>query len=440
MYNIMNNNFKDKKYDSIPFRIEFIKYLLKDNKLKSMIAPKNCNTEQFINPDKKNNSDDNSNSFNSHDTRNSLKKETYNFDKIMNKIGGNLLYVRSGTTGHTFKGTIQLDNNNTYNYAIKVVAYPKKEKYGDLFDTRRPENAELMMIRLLSYFVVKGQTPHIVLPIGTFYTSIKRFVTLIDDEVVSKNNKKYVEFVQRYNKGDYYNQVSVLISEWANRGDFLEFIRKNYKKFKPIHWKVFFFQIISTLAIIHSKFPTFRHNDLKANNMLVHNVSKKSNKYSYIILGKEYIVPNIGFHLKMWDFDFACIPGIVDNKKVLIEWTNGINITPEKNRYYDIHYFFNTLIKKGFFEQFMIEPEIPKEAKDFVNRIVPPKYQQGRHVHDRGRILINDEYITPEEILRLDPYFEEFRKYKIKEKKSDNMHVHNQDLDLDDILADLHMS
>ena len=66
------------------------------------------------------------------------------------------------------------------NYAVKVVAYPKKEKYGDLNDVRRPENAELMMIRLLSYFVVKKQTPHIVLPIGTFYTSIKPFINLIE--------------------------------------------------------------------------------------------------------------------------------------------------------------------------------------------------------------------------------------------------------------------
>ena len=30
--------------------------------------------------------------------------------------------------------------------------------------------------------------------------------------------------------------------------------------------------------------------------------------------------------------------------KVESKWTKKINVTPEQNRYYDIHYFFNTII------------------------------------------------------------------------------------------------
>ena len=395
-----NNN------DSIPFRINFIKELLDAKELKSLVNFDITDTENFI----KNNNINDEDSIDTHDTRNSLNKKMLDFNNVISQIGGKLLYIKSGSTGHTFKGIMDMDNDNL-SYAVKVVAYPKKEDYGDIYDTRRPENAELMMIKLLSYFVIKKQTPHIILPIATFYTNITPFVNLIKDDIVDEENKKYNEFIEKYKKKEYHDNVSILISEWATRGDFLDYVRKHYKNFKLIHWKVFFFQIISTLAVIQSKFPSFRHNDLKANNILVTKVPKKDGSFSiYKVNSSEYVVPNIGYQIKFWDFDFACIPGVVDNAKVSSEWTKNINVIPEKNRYYDLHYFFNTFIKKGFFSQFMEEDCIPQEARDFINRIVPKKFQEGKYVHKRGRILIKDEYIIPDEVLKKDPFFEQFRK------------------------------
>ena len=77
----------------------------------------------------------------------------------------------------------------------------------------------------------------------------------------------------------------------------------------------------------------------------------KNNKFKYKINGKEYVIPNIGLQIKIWDFDFACIPGIVNNKKVDAEWTNRINVDQKQNQYYDIHFFFNTL-KKNYIRFF----------------------------------------------------------------------------------------
>ncbi len=405
-----NNN------DSIPFRINFIKELLDSKDLKPLVNFDITDTENFISR-KNNDSDSNEySSVHSHDTRQNLNKKLLDFNSVISKIGGKLLYIKSGSTGHTFKGIMDANNDNL-SYAVKVVAYPKKENYGDIYDSRRPENAELMMIKLLSYFVIKKQTPHIILPIATFYTNINPFVNLIKEDIVDEDNKKYNEFIEKHKNKEYHENVSILISEWATRGDFLDYVRKHYKNFKLIHWKVFFFQLISTLAVIQSKFPSFRHNDLKANNVLVTKVPKKEGSFSiYKVGGLEYVVPNIGYQIKLWDFDFACIPGIIDNEKVSSEWTKQINIIPEQNRYYDMHYFFNTFIKKGFFSQFMEEDCIPQEAKDFVNRIVPKKFQDGKHIHKRGRILIKDEYILPNDVLKKDPFFSQFRREKSTNK------------------------
>ena len=122
-----------------------------------------------------------------------------------------------------------------------------------------------------------------------------------------------------------------------------------------------------------------------------------------------YLLRNIGFQIKLWDFDFACIPGLIDNSKVDAEWTSKINIDPVKNRYYDVHYFFNTFTKRGFFPEFWTEPEIPQKAKEFVKRIIPDQFRKGEKVSDRGRILSNEEYLTPDEIIKTDKLFKVMR-------------------------------
>ena len=394
-----------KNYNLIPERIEQINKMLEGKHVDSILDNKSSSETDFSK---------------SEDIRDLMPKKYIDFSKAITQLGGKLLYIKSGSTGHTFKGVYPPLENNLIDlrksYAVKIVAYPKKENYGDMYNIKRPENAELMMIKLLSQFVRRSETPHIVLPITTFNTSIKPFLSLAKSNLV--DSKKFDQFLERYEKGEYYQNVSVLISEWANGGDLLDYLRKNYKSFKIRHWRTIFYQFLSVLAIIQAKYPSFRHNDLKGNNLLINIIDMSKKKYKYVINGQIYIVPNIGFQIKLWDFDFACIPSLVNNSKVESEWTNKINITPQQNRYYDIHYFFNTLTRKGFFPEFWTEPEIPEKVKEFVNRIVPEKYKSGKLVSEKGRILINDEYLIADEILKNDPFFKLMRE-NIREKDSE---------------------
>ena len=310
----------DKKhFNLIPERIQHIQEMV-SGQIDAIVDFKNS-TDSFEYPS------------NTEDIRELLPKKYIDFGKAITDLGGKLLYIKSGSTGHTFKGVHPPPNiEDKEPYAVKIVAYPKKENYGDMYNIKRPENTELLMIRLLSYFVINKQTPHIVLPITTFNTSIKPFLNLTKNNIVE--NKKFEQFVEKYEKGEYYQNVSILVSEWANGGDLLDYLRKNYKNLKLKEWRIIFFQILSVLAVIHGKYPTFRHNDMKANNILIHNIDINSDtkKYMYKINNMTYIVPNIGFQIKLWDFDFACIPDIVDNSKVDAEWTDKINICPEQNR------------------------------------------------------------------------------------------------------------
>ena len=388
---------KKKNYNLIPERIEEINKLLKGKTIESIIDYKTSTSEHTESK--------------SEDIRDLMPKKYIDFGRAISDLGGKLLYIKSGSTGHTFKCVYPpLENGDPdprKSYAVKIVAYPKKENYGDMYNIKRPENAELMMIKLLSQFVRNAESPHLVLPITTFNTSIKPFLSLTKNNIV--DNKKFEQFVERYEKGEYYQNVSVLISEWADGGDLLDYLRKHYKTFKVRHWRTVFFQILSILAIIQMKYPGFRHNDLKANNLLINTTDMSKKKYKYVINGQVYIVPNIGIQTKLWDFDFACIPGIVSNSKVDSEWTKKINISATQNRYYDVHYFFNTLTRKGFFGEYWNDTDIPDKVREFVKRVVPDKYTTGKYVSEKGRILVNDEILTADEILKNDVFFKIMR-------------------------------
>lgn len=386
------------------YDMNILKDILKRKDMQMLIDSADQTTECYLRPLSKNKD---ITSFDSNNTQYVLNKKPLNLEKFLEEIGAKLHYISTGATGHMFRGSIFKDGEIIYSFALKVSAYPKNANYGKITNILRPENAEIAMHRVLSYFVNTKQTPHIILPIATFYTNIKLFVQLSEHGMIEQNTKNYDKFVKRYHEGKYENIVSILLSEWANHGDFLEFVRTRYKNFQLLHWKIFFFQVLSVLAVIQSKYPSFRHNDLKANNILVDKV-KQGKPLQYRICGKTYHIRDIGYKLKLCDFDFACIKGVIENIKTSEEWTKQFNITSEPNRYYDVHYFFNTLLR---FLPAIINDEkhIPDEVRAFIFRVVPEKYQKGVCVSEKGRILINDEYTTPQKLLENDEFFSVFR-------------------------------
>ena len=405
------NVYKIPNISEVNKRILDIKTLLSGNKLNPMVKFDSHETEDYVSV----NEDDSENiQIDIRDER-IIGKKILDIQEIISTLGVKLSYIKSGTTGHTFQG---VSNTGDEIFALKMVAYKNRSEYGTMYDVLRPENVELLMIKALSYFVVREHTPHIVLPIATFNTSIKPFVNRIKEIT---DNKRYLEFIEKYEKKQFSPLCSILISEWANGGDLLDYFRKNYKTITLEEWRVMFFQIISVLSVIQTKYPSFRHNDLKANNILVNytetrkDYQKNNHKkqYKYEINNYNFIIPDIGIQIKLWDFDFACIPGIIDNAKVNADWANKmINVKPKKNQYYDMHFFFNTLIRKEFFPQLLSDNSIPQKVKDFVNRIVPDKYKYGKYTTEKGRILIDKELFIPFQVLIKDPFFKKYRVYR----------------------------
>ena len=113
------------KFNQIPYRIEVIEGLTNDKLIDSMVDFKNESTSSDV-------------SSNCEDIRELIPKKYLDFSKAIKDLGGKLLYIKSGSTGHTFKGVYPPPNKeNKPNYAVKIVAYPRKENYGDMFNVKR---------------------------------------------------------------------------------------------------------------------------------------------------------------------------------------------------------------------------------------------------------------------------------------------------------------
>jgi len=242
---------------------------------------------------------------------------------FLSSIDFELKYINSGSFGHVFKAMSNDDDKITF--AIKMCAHPG--------------HVEPRVLNLFRHFVTERTIPHIVLPFGQFRTSITSKIPYII------NDRNYKEFLDEYSVGKYENDVSVLICEWYKGGDLLDYIRKNYLLMTLEYWTVILFQIIYTLAKIQEYYPTFRHNCLKVNDILLQTTDIHHQHTCYLLGKVKFCMPDIGYHAKLWDFDFACIDGIIENNKVNAYWTKQLNITKTENKYYDMHFFLDSVLR-----------------------------------------------------------------------------------------------
>ncbi len=280
------------------------------------------------------------------------------------------------------------------------------------YNNGKHKSADIKFSQILSQYRIEKTTSHILLPYTVFITEINYFMKLIKKNIVNKKDIQYNKIIKNYNNNKYGNIVTILISETATGESLLNFIKNNCETLSIRTWKILFFQVISTLAVIQSKLPSFLHNDFSADNILLTKIKRKKNrKYMYVINKNKYIVPIIKYQIKLWNFELSTMPT-----------KNNYSY----NKYYDLHYFVNTLMNEYKYVQYM-----PLKVVEFLTRIVPNKYRTGNKVSLSGHIINNIEYTTPNKVLMEDCFFDEFKyancvKKKIERKKKENTQIQHR--------------
>lgn len=255
-------------------------------------------------------------------------------------------------------------NENDKKFVMKLIPYQKrinKDKYNEYMN---PENIEIEIINALSLLVYNKITPHIILPIFSFISSDKRLTKYVD----SLSNQDYDK-----------TKVQGLLAEWADLGDLDGFMKTFYKMQKDeieTKLKVLLFQLTSMFYAIQTFYKGFRHNDCHAKNVLVKSTGNNKDKYYYYLYENRYYrIPDVGFQVMLWDFDFASLDGAIINKKVnSFKQSNqtSLNINDEVNDLFDIHLLMNTLYNdiSTLLNKIDTSMSIPV-FESFINSVIP---------------------------------------------------------------------
>ena len=101
------------------------------------------------------------------------------------------------------------------------------------------------------------------------------------------------------------------------------------------------FQVVYTLACLQQLFPSFRHNDLSTNNVLVKPAEHRRACYN---VGGVCFYVSAGYTAALADFDFTHVPchAVLSNERVL---GGKYGVTGDINPSYDCHLFLSTLRK-----------------------------------------------------------------------------------------------
>lgn len=330
-----------------------------------------------------------------------------------------LKYYNSGTYGHIFQAIST--HSDKILFGVKMIPNSQLLSNISTTDSDSAVTAEMLILQTLSEL----DGPYYVKPSDMFYSKIYPFVTGSTYIEITDNTAKYqAKFVDKYEKARYWGEVNAA-TELSDNINFTDSsgVEKKYCEYVGIivypwhdtdllaciqtntmdldNWICVLFQVVASLAIIHNKYPSFRHNSLKPNDILINHICADT-LLSTTIFGKTYQFKNPKYQVKLWDFNFSSIDSLVNNSLVESIWTKQLNINCYQHQYYDI-YMFLVFIRKICADGYNIN--IPTEINEFINRVIPEQHYLNST--NRCRFLDHIEYITPMELLS-DPLFEPY--------------------------------
>lgn len=271
------------------------------------------------------------------------------------------------------------------NYVVKLIMYDKDidKPYSNINELiNNFKNSEIEILNLLSNLVSEYKTPHIFLPI--VYGNCKNIIS----HIKNIDYKTYNTFIKNYTDEKSYDWGLFMISDWCPYSDLYNYIKKN--NLNESDWIIIFFKVFFSLSIITDKYKGFRHNDLSCKNILVKS-STNTGFSLYYYDNKYYKIPNNGFEIYLWDFEFSNLYKETDNPEIYEYMKTDYGIRKNNNLYYDIHYFLNTVYNIH---------ELPNEINNFIKKYIPHEYlyKNNKYVKNH-RLLIDDFKFKPSDLM-----------------------------------------
>lgn len=198
----------------------------------------------------------------------------------------------------------------------------------------------------------------------------------------------------------------IMYSEYANAGALEDFLLKNKTTLRPIHYRFIVTQMLYNLYRIHKKYPSFRHNDLHAKNILVKTDTPTLEKRVYKVGNYNLTVEDVGIETLITDYGLSTINTI---KNPNIRGLDvGYGISPNSHFMYDAHLLLNAV----FLACVRMNTRSASETIRFIQRILPKEYiglKTSKVENFRLRLNVDHSKLPTFEQIFLDPFFLPYR-------------------------------
>ena len=220
----------------------------------------------------------------------------FSLKEFLNKNKQSIHYITAGASGHILMNP---------NYVVKIIPILKDE----VLNNNHPAIVEIRMLQMLKEFPV---------------IQILDYKLMCLDEFLSMNFTQEKFLLLKKLRNNFQDICVIIFLEKADK----TLIDENIDNYVLRN-------VLVLLCEIQHKYPSFKHNDFKANNILIKD-------------GK----------LLLCDFDFACSERII-NSKVESEWVKEYGINSDYDPTFDFKFFIKTLSQ--FFNNIY-----DKDTKDFM--------------------------------------------------------------------------
>ena len=274
-------------------------------------------------------------------------------------------------------------------FVAKVVPY----EHGSSIKTpTRPENVDSAMhVMLASSLVLKRKLPNIVLPYGSVIMDTEDVLSAIWTRLVKAESKRtWKEWRKEINV---LPKSRVLFMEYCSGGDLASCLSYLHKEaagglIPTEYWISILGQICLTLARLQKDYPGVRDNDAHVHNWLIEFVPE-STTYVYKMGKTTYVLPTQGIELRLFDFEYATVPGLIDNDVFNSKRMRQHSIDSTPNTYVDLHTVLNNILN------IMPGSSFPKAVRKFLDDAVPEQYRYSDDVSERlGRLKPTDKPVT----------------------------------------------
>ncbi len=293
--------------------------------------------------------------------------------------------------------------SDNYPISIKINFYKYNDTKINSLDTQI--NNDSLLSYLLSQLVLNKQTIHLLLPI------INIDMLFTDIEQIFKTDNCYEKIKFALNN----NEMSDICCLQLREQFFKIMVLEEYLNKNKCSHKGLIFQIVHTLAVLQTKYPGFRHNNLLLKNIVIY-LKKENNDYTiYNNFNKKsnekFYVPNLGFDIKITNFENTIIPNVCGAFNIN---NPNIKFADQPNTYYDIYIFLNDFISRQNKE--LSEKTICNmETLEFLNKFIPLHLRDITLINSKsnkgtnlGKFNKNYNIVSPVDLLN-DKYFDEFK-------------------------------